>query len=621
MASKITSPSSTNKTGITVQTQINAVNATPLSPPSTPIENTASILTPPKGPDGKTYIPQGNAWVPPSEKLPYTSDQINAATKNGTDTSDVLKRGLDAVLNKEPDLGVGPKTINPSSGVVGSATGSVPGSFTADSKLIGQQLWKYKVKLFNHSQDYDIPTNMIKVLCVEDDLLTWPLRGYILVDSRLEVFERSENTGSVYFLRSDGRDEIKIDIWPEIEQGTLPDRIWKIDMEAVIYDVQDVPHGDMTLKAKKLYFWDKKFQNLLEKNIQWSTATGKRYISSPCPAPVAHATDMERAMYTGEAIASLLYEAGYEKYIDQSKWNWGKSKILFTAKATWSIWECIQYILTQQISDDSKNDICLLQWDRGTKLWTLLPMWKLFESAGASTPGDLQIEHMFFEETVTEQTVSMSPEKAPLDLNVSFEKDIKADEFNKIRNYQFSQTSGLDNAMAFTTRPVYSHWHRKKQFDLDAKENEISFVKDKYFKANYVEYLLSPGKYPVMTMNQTKIKQKSIEPQFSPVSTLDGRNDRFVRSLDGRGKILYAGLFLNQNLTIRMTGSTHRIAGTFIGVDRINTSSDTIYDYQLCGQYLVSNVKHIFQQQKFVNDITMVKVHAYKPLPVNEGIE
>ncbi|MDD4110020.1 MAG: hypothetical protein PHS54_00540 [Clostridia bacterium] len=641
MPSKITTPNSSNLIGLNIKSEVNQINsnnATPLSPINAPIKNTSSILTPPKGPDGNDLIlnDTGTAWIVPAKKATYTEEQINNVTNNGVNTSDVLHRGLDAVISEQSNIPnnslenfsppqiLNPPTTNISSG--GSTSDSTPNIFTADTKLIGQQLWKYKVVLFNHSQkEYEVPTRAIKILCVEDDLLSWPLRGYIIVDNRMEAFERAQDFNQFYYLRSDARDEILVEMQPIVEKGVLPDKIWKIELEGVIYDVEDLAHSDMTLKAKKLYFWDKKFQNLLEKNTQWCTSTGKRYTSytgnPPCPKPIAHATDLERSMYTGEALASLLYEAGYEKYIDFDKWNWGKSKIQFTAKADWTIWECMQYILSQQISDDGKYDICILDWNRGDKKFNLTPVWKFFEKAGVSEPKELQIEHMFFEENVSEDIEVITPSKAPLDLNVSFTKDIKADEFNKIRNYRFSQTSGLDNSKAFISRPVYSHWHKKKQFDVDAKENEIKNVKEKYFKKNYVEYVLSPGKYPVMAMNKTKTEQKSIDPQFSPISTLDPKNDRYVRSLDGRGKILYAGLFLNQNLVIRMTGSTHRLAGTFIGVDRAKTTSETIYDYQICGQYLVTNVKHIIQQQKFVNDITMVKVHAYDKLPVNEGIE
>lgn len=608
-----------------IRSQVNNDNSTPLSPRSASIKNSNSIVTAPKGPDGDimTLNDAGNAWVPRNKKGDFTADQINNATKNGTDTENVLRNGFDAVINKKSADTPFSKTSSGTPSVIDSSSGGSvpPAMYDQNTKILGQQLWKYKVVMLNHMQRYEVPTRAIKTLTIEDDFLTWPLRGSIVIDNRLEGFERSSDFDKFYYIRSDARDEISIEMEPVISKGTLPEKIWKIDMIGVVYDVEDLPHIDMTIKAKRFYFWDKRFQNLLEKNIQWSTATGKRFISNACPTPVAHASDSDRAMYTGEAIASILSEVGYEDIIDKSKWEWGKGKINFVAKSDWSAWDCINYILQQQISNDDKFDICSLYWNRGDKKLNLTPMWKFFEEAGVNEPKKLQIEHMFFEDPISDAIELVTPNKAPLSLEKSFEKDIKADDFNKIKNYRFSQTSGLDNAMAFVSRPVYSHWHKNKQFDVDVKENEIKNVKEKYFKKNYVSRVLSVGNFPVMTMNKTKTDQKSIKPQFSNISTIDPKTDRYIRSLEGRGKILYAGLFLNQNLVIRMQGSTHRIAGTFIGIDRAKTSSDNVYDYQLCGQYFVTNVKHIIQQQKYINDITMIKVHSYDKLPVNEGVE
>jgi hypothetical protein len=622
---KITYPHKSTNSVEWPRMQVNSDNSTPVFQQPTSEQNSTSIVTVPKGPDGEALIQNdvGNAWVPRNKKGEFTAEQINSATKNGTDTENILKNGFNAVLGNSKSSspfsrtsGGIPSVIDPSSTNQASF-----GANDQTTKLFAQQLWKYKVVLLNHMQRYELPTRAIKMLTIEDDFLTWPLRGSIVIDNRLEGFEKSTDFDKFYFVRADARDEILIEMEPIVSKGTLPEKIWKIDMIGIVYDVEDLPHKDMTIKAKRFYFWDKRFQNLLEKNIQWSTATGKRFISNACPTPVAHASDDDRAMYTGEAIASILHEVGYADIIDNTKWDWGKGKINFVAKSEWSAWDCINYILQQQISNDEKFDICSLYWNRGDKKLNLTPMWKFFEEAGIDEPKKLQIEHMFFEDPVSDNIKLVTPNKAPLCLTKSYEKDIKADDFNKIKSYRFSQTSGLDNAMAFVSRPVYSHWHKNKQFDVDVKENEIKNVKDTYFKENYVSRVLSVGNFPVMTMNKTKTDQKSIKPQFSNISTINPKTDRYIRSLEGRGKILYAGLFLNQNLVIRMQGSTHRIAGTFIGIDRAKISSDNIYDYQLCGQYFVTNVKHIIQQQKYVNDITMVKVHSYDKLPVNEGVE
>lgn len=622
--SKITEPKTTGVPSVEIRTVASEASVTPVSPlEPTPLDSRA-ILQPPRGPDGKPYVLEdtGSTWRPIETQPKYSIDDINNLTNNGLDTEKVIDYGLDALIAEKTGAPVGiepsiPSLLDPNTEL------TVPGAFTRDTKLMGQQLWKYPITLYNHRMEpYELPARAVVQLCIEDDLLSWPLRGYVIIDNRSEGFERSLDINSAHFFRTDARDEIHIKLWPEVEQGVLPDKIWKIDLQAVIYDIEDLPHTDLASKLKKVYFWDKKFQYLLEKNIQWSTSTGKRYVSAPCPAPISQATDYDRSMFTGEAIASILAEAGYESYIDLTRWDWGKTKILFTAKADQTIWDCIQYILDLHLSVEN-NDNCLLEWDRGDKVWTLLPVWKIFEQSTKNRyePGDLQIEHMFIEEPVGDSLEDIVPNKAPLDLDVSYVRDIKSDDFNRITNYRFSQTSGLDNAKAFLTTPVYSHWHKKKQFDTDAKENEISYVKNMYFAKNYVERLFSADKYPVMSMNRTKTEQKTVEPLFSPVSTIEPVNDRRTRSTQGRGKILYTGLFLNQNLSIRVIGSTHRLAGTFIGVDRVRTSSDTLYDYQLCGQYFVTNVKHIIQHQKYVNDIVMVKVHAHKSLPVNEGVE
>jgi len=102
MASKITSPESSNKTGISVQTIVNASLATNAAVASMPSTRSTGIETPPIGPDGKPYIRNvgGTAWIPQSNKPPMTNEDINALTKNGTDTSNILKNGLPVPLGE-----------------------------------------------------------------------------------------------------------------------------------------------------------------------------------------------------------------------------------------------------------------------------------------------------------------------------------------------------------------------------------------------------------------------------------------------------------------------------------------------------------------------------------------
>jgi len=521
-----------------------------------------------------------------------------------------------------------------SGGSNGSTDEGLNAAVTPDSRMLAQQLWNIKVVFYNHSYRYELAPHSIQLLEIEEDCLSWPTRGSITVDNRMEGFERSQND-VFYHIRGDARDEIFIEIWPTTKDGDMqPERIWKIKFHGVIYDTEDLLNKNKETKVKKFYFWDKKFQMMQEKVLEWSSATGPRrsWFKNPNypPEPIAHASDEERAMYTGDAIASLLIAAGYEKDIEvqtdpktgkQTAINWdpGAGKILFNTKSNMTVQECLDYVEQYHISSNGYDD-CNLWLDRGDEKFTLIPRWKYYEAAGKVKPGPNQREHLFFEDRAegADQVASVSPFKAPYSDDASTEVDIKAGDYNSIMAYRFCQSAGLDNAKAYTTRPVYSHWHKGKQFQVDVKENEIQTVKQ-YFKTHYVEKLLG-NDYPVMCLNKTKIEEYAITPVFSPVSTLDPIEDRLVRGSAGRIKTLYGGVYLNQTLAVRLQGSTHRSAGTFIGVDRLTEDSDTNYDYQICGQYFVTNVKHIIHQQEYVNDLVMVKVHAYDALKNKEDI-
>jgi len=620
--------------------------------------NSMHISSPPIDGEGKTLTRLPNGSYVPRTRTGVSPEVLAQLTNSGQDTRALLEaNNLEDLINNSANPEQARAAIeNMFPGGIESGVPSFPGSnlttqvittggqddggsqgggsqgsgdpalnagITPDSKMLGQQLWNIKVTFYNHMQRYELAPHTIKLLEIEEDFLSWPTRGSIVVDNRMEGFERSFSD-KFYHVRGDARDEIFIDVWPTTKDGDMqPEKIWRIKFHGVIYDTEDLPHEDMTTKVKKFYFWDKKFQIMQEKVLEWSTSTGPRrgWFKNPDypPEPIAHATDEERAMYTGDAIASLLIAAGYEDYISKDDWDPGAGKILFNTKSSMTVQDCLDYVARFHISNDGYDE-CSVEWDRGEEKFALIPRWKYYEEAGKNEPGKLQREHLFFENRSdnTDGAQSVSPFKAPYVEDASTEIDIKSADYNTILSYRFSQSAGLDNAKAYITKPVYSHWHKGKQFQVDVKENEIQTVKQ-YFKTHYVEKLLG-NDYPVMCLNRTKTEEYAIVPAFSPVSTLDPIEDRIVRGSEGRGKILFGGVYLNQTLAVRLKGSTHRIAGTFIGVDRLTEDSDTNYDYQVCGQYFVTKVKHIIHHQKYVNDVVMVKVHAYDALKNEEDI-
>lgn len=558
-----------------------------------------AIQSPPLTPEGEPYIMISNRWIDPNDVPKIDPAVLSELTNNGLNTRAILE---DDSLQNE--------ISNRPSNLFNSNINEInnPADAEPNSRLIGQQLWSISATLLNHSQIYKPRQSGIRQIVIEEDLLNWPIRGYIDFDNRHEGFERATNE-SYFHLRSDARNEILLKIWPNSAEE-MPPEIFEFRIHGTIYDIEDLESTSVISKVKRLYFWDKNFQALLEKNLQWCTATGKRYKSVECSKPVSHAKDSQRAMIVEEAIASILYEAGLENIIDFTNWEYSDNLIFYSLNANKSIWENIKYLL--------QHSERILTWDKGIEKLQLIKLDTFFSRAGSSSPGIWQIEHLFFEDIGYTKAVAQSY-KAPIDpSNSNISIDFKSSTYSTIYTYKYVQPSGLDTSLTLVSRPVYSHYHSGKQFNVDVRENEIEYAKE-YFKNTISSQLL--GDYPVFLLNNTKKDQKAIYPIFSPMSTFDKpNNDKNIRKCQGLQKILTAGVFLNQTISARLHGSTHRRIGRFMGVDRLYADSNTNYDYSLLGQYLTVNVKHVITDDIYVNDVVMVKVNAYKNLNDYEGV-
>ncbi len=514
----------------------------------------------------------------------------------------------------------------------GGATGNAPpalgpiGSIATDQvKLQGRQEWEYKLTLLDVGQGFDklIDPFNVKEIYYEEDVFNPFARGYIVLDTFQEGLEREVHETEVptWHFRNDGRDELLLGLKPINTQDgiTLPPEVWEFENVFVIYDKEDMG-GRADSKFKKFYFWDKNYQLMLERKIQWSTATGTRLYTDPPLEPISHASDLVRSMPTGEAIASILWDAGFDEYIDFDNWDWGGSNIFYTQKANESVWETIEYLLSKHVSRE-KFDHCMFTRDRWTRKYQLQPYHKVFEKAGVDKPGPYQKEHIFFEEgrnglynitsdleTIYLDRTIISPWKAPLLEGVSYEVDIKSNRWGFITSYFFTDMAGIDSAKAMVTKPVHTHWNKKNQFVMNVEANEIETIREDFIVPERVDYVL--GKFPLYTLNMTKKDQIAIDPRYDLSSNLDPEQDALSRLVKGRNETVFADLFLNEVFSLSMYGSTHRQAGMFIGIDRIG-DSDGDFDWKICGQWFVTKVIHNFTYGRYDNKVIMVKLHAY----------
>ena len=531
------------------------------------------------------------------------------------------------------------------------------------NREFGNQLWDVKITLKNHTDyKWTLPSAVAPQLVIESDLLSWPVKGYLtyhnpndmvetisketieearegvnhetessdadakkIAEAMAESLELSEKfavNDDIYKFRMDARDEVIIEIKPIDGDNEFPEDIWASRYHFVVYDTRDNDSANLDKKTKTLFFWDMRYQMMLEKNIEFSTAT---IASVNFNKPVSKLTNTQRSLSTGIALKELLKAANFGDSIDEENWDVGLNTILYTSPANSTVADDVQNILKFHIS--SNGDKCIFYFNKTLGdfgKWQLISIHDFFAKAGKTSdePGELQREHFFIQNlNDIEMNKSTSPWKSPYTEKQDTRKDIKIDFYNNIRSYKFVDMAGIDNAKVINNKPVFWSDRRKKIFGVDFKMNNIETAKETFGKL-YANELFSatPGNTPIlMTLNQTKIKGYNTDPQFTWASRGNG-NNALSRSIHGLGKILFGSVFLNECIKFSVLGAMHRYPGTFIAIEKLNIADNTL-DNKLCGQWFVTNVKYIMFYGKFATEITAVKIHSYENLKISEAVE
>ena len=352
------------------------------------------------------------------------------------------------------------------------------------------QDYSFEVRLWNGVSSVQLTNTAWDDLVLEDNLFDIFVKGSITVNTPYNILERSTNEANQnvgqklnleYKFRNDGRDTLYLSIKPKSDsqlenQGiNLEDSRWLIELEMVIYDVQDLPSDDSSAKKKKLYFWEKTYQMMQEKDSEFSTAT---------TGPNANkqgqdqANDDDRSLSTGDALIALLQnDPLFYQYIgDTSATNWNKGDttnlLFYTSPVGSKFINDLMYIYDAHVASAAEgNQPCILKLERAqnkgqVKTFSLKTIEQYFKQAGTSNPGKYQIEHFFIRES-DEQNKAPIIKKAPL--STSQTTEIKADEFNIVRGYGLVDLAGGDYANNLANRRIVSYNSSDKQINVEAR--------------------------------------------------------------------------------------------------------------------------------------------------------
>lgn len=489
------------------------------------------------------------------------------------------------------------------------------------------------IRITNGVNDIYLKPEAWDNLYIEEDIFDWPMRGSIIIKSPYDTFERTSKeamvlTGAdekklIYKFRNDGRDTIYISIYPRdtnplnLNVGDFPENLWRLELEGVIYDTEDLDHSNITNKIKKLYFWDKTFQMMLEKNVEYSTATVG---TNKGKAGLHKLNNVDRALKTGEAIGELLkndtdFAKHSENYGNPDLWDMGDDEnlIFYTSPTNSKFIDDLNYLYDAHTSDISrKYQPCILKLERAeekmkSKQFSLLSIESYFKKAGVGSPGEYQTEHYFLEEpSQTPALQELVIKKAPLSSETATKTDVKAEDYSKIFNYQLVDFSGSEYASSLHNRFISSFNPKDGQFNIEIKNH-----KSEKFKEFYLENI-KPNVLTRETEDRLPLTRYITE----------GYNSKYYYSEDetelgricvGRNKLLKYYLFSNLGITFSLRGMTIRQPGRFFGLSK-RTLNDKDYDHKLEGQYFVTNVVHYFSnsERNYSTQMVGIKTHTFQ---------
>jgi hypothetical protein len=514
---------------------------------------------------------------------------------------------------------------------------------------IRDQHYNIEIEMYNMiNSPFIIPFKNVEALVVEESLENWWVKGWIILKNDFEIIERGskaviEKTASsggqvsiketaskvdpFYHFRHDGRNKLHIRIMPI---GDLPENLWEMNYDLVVYDIEDMPSSNSIRKSKKLYFVDERYQLFSERNIEWSTSTHGP--ASKQSAPVWSLPDESRTMNSNMAIASIIQTAagndpnnvsglkevkvGFTELgsivkpdipidnINLQKWNSdgalaspSETSIFYTSPANAKVIDDLKYVM--HYTKGSDNGPVFLKFDRTkNKEWHLWSLTDFFSKTE-------QIERLILQDGI-ESTQNVYIGRAPVtgkDNIINFTNG----RASLIKNYKFSPMVAIDDAR-ITNRPMHHYDFSTGEYSINYEDNTATKVVEKLkeIASNGLFNFTGGSKgVPQLLLNVNKTKQAGL----NLVNHLSVQNHG--PSNFNQIKMIKDSIFLNQGLYFQSEGLTFRTPGKFIFVDRVDSNDFNAFDDKFLGQWFVTKVVHFFTQDQYLTDVVATKIDCF----------
>jgi len=513
---------------------------------------------------------------------------------------------------------------------------------------IDDQVYYIDVVIYNQLEDqepFSVPFFLIDSISIEESLTSFNDRGSISFNIDHDILEKRmpSSSKSPFVFRTDGRNKIRIQIFPvfnssndgfDLTQNSISEtdelrKKWEINIDGVVYDVEDIDVVNVKNKIRKFYFYDERYQIFTEKNIEWSSGLDGRKTEGLQPATIG-SLDLDRCCTANYALKSIIEKAGINpdgtsvriggKTLDaptgfittslfSDEWYSGsfeENKIFYTSPAYSKVLDDINYILP---FCGSKTDgpvfLNLTRWENhGNKNFELYTLKDYFKKAA-----DEQVEHLIVNDGIFDPNTSLPYiTKAP-NFDSSETKNFTSRRASMIESYQFSQMVAADDSRLCNT-PYHSFDFSTGSFSVKFTDNKIEDVKDEMTnigKSGLYSFQTNADAHLLMNINRTKKESVMIKNHFSPV--------QFGPKFLPKNDMMRDLLFLNQSISFVVDGLTIRSPGRFLFIDKFTSNGvPDPFDDRFLGQWMVLKVVHFFKQGLYKTEIVASKIDTFRKI-------
>jgi hypothetical protein len=259
-----------------------------------------------------------------------------------------------------------------------------------------------------------------------------------------------------------------------------------------------------------------------------------------------------------------------------------------------------------------------LQLERYPKTFSLKSLKSLFNDAVENSGGKLIPGNEYLETYKVPGFQDLENNKAP-SLTVEYAPSIAPylKTIGNIDSYSFDSVAGEYSQLEINSKAVHFYDFTNKNFEIDSVKNSISeFINTA--RKNYIDVFTKQG-VETFQMGNFRTKNQNLKHVFT-LAEQGAAENKFQRLSLGLASNLYNYVFLNNFITFRVPGSTHRQAGKFIGITRESSRQESLFDNKLLGIYLIISVNHVFQDASYYNDVVCVKTYLQKDMFLNKNI-